>query len=51
MILEESFRVFQGRIAEEYERIVGELALVVIDTSSPIERGNKPGSDRLPLTH
>ncbi len=35
--LEESFRLFQGRIIEEYERMVDEFGLVVIDASLPIE--------------
>lgn len=35
--LEESFRIFQGRIIDEYERMVGEFGLVVIDASLPIE--------------
>ena len=35
--LEASFRVFQGRVIEEYERMVEEFGLVVIDASLPIE--------------
>jgi dTMP kinase len=35
--LEESFRLFQGRIIEEYERMVEEFGLIVIDASLPIE--------------
>ncbi len=35
--LEESFRMFQGRIIEEYERMVEEFGLVVIDASLPVE--------------
>ncbi len=35
--LEESFRMFQGRIIEEYERMVEEFGLIVIDASLPIE--------------
>jgi dTMP kinase len=35
--LEESFRVFQGRIIEEYEKMVSEFGLVVIDASLSIE--------------
>jgi dTMP kinase len=35
--LEESFRIFQGRIIEEYERMVEEFGLVVIDAGLPIE--------------
>jgi dTMP kinase len=35
--LEESFRIFQGRIIEEYERMVQEFGLVAIDASLPIE--------------
>jgi dTMP kinase len=34
---EESFRLFQARIINEYERIVEEFGLVVIDASLPIE--------------
>src|SRR5262244_4374052 len=35
--IEESFRVFQGRIIEEYEKMVSEFGLVVIDASRSIE--------------
>ena len=35
--LEKSFRIFQARIIEEYERMVKEFGLVVIDASLPIE--------------
>jgi len=35
--LEESFRVFQGRIIAEYESMVDEFGLVVIDASLPVE--------------
>jgi len=35
--LEESFRIFQGRIIEEYESMVEEFGFVVIDASLPIE--------------
>jgi dTMP kinase len=35
--IEESFRLFQGRIIEEYEKMVAEFALVVIDASQSIE--------------
>lgn len=34
---EESFRLFQGRILEEYERMVPEFDLQVIDATLPIE--------------
>jgi len=34
---EESFRMFQGRILEEYERMVPEFDLQVIDATLPIE--------------
>jgi dTMP kinase len=34
---EESFRIFQGRILEEYERMVPEFDLTVIDATLPIE--------------
>ncbi len=33
----ESFRIFQGRIREEYLRIVKEFGLVTIDASRTIE--------------
>ena len=35
--LEESFRLFQGRILEEYERMIPEFDLQVIDATLPIE--------------
>jgi len=35
--LEESFCVFQGRIIEEYEKMVDEFGLVVIDATRSIE--------------
>lgn len=35
--LEESFRIFQGRIIEEYERMVEEFGLVAIDASLSVE--------------
>src|SRR5947208_12984661 len=35
--LEESFRLFQGRIIEEYEKMVDEFGLVVIDATRSIE--------------
>ncbi len=35
--IEESFRIFQGRIIEEYEKMVQEYGLVVIDASQSIE--------------
>jgi dTMP kinase len=35
--IEESFRIFQGRIIEEYEKMVQEFGLVVIDASRSIE--------------
>src|SRR5215468_9000237 len=35
--LEESFRMFQGKIIEEYEKMVSEYGLVVIDASQSIE--------------
>ena len=34
---EESFRLFQGRILEEYERMIAEFDLHVIDATLPIE--------------
>ena len=35
--IEESFRIFQGRIVEEYEKMVEEFGLVVIDATLSIE--------------
>ena len=35
--IEESFRVFQGRIIEEYEKMVSEFGLVAIDATLSIE--------------
>ena len=35
--IEEGFRIFQGRIIEEYEKMVTEFGLTVIDASLPIE--------------
>jgi dTMP kinase len=35
--IEESFRIFQGRIIDEYEKMVSEFGLVVIDASLSIE--------------
>jgi dTMP kinase len=35
--IEESFRIFQGRIIEEYEKMVDEFGLVVIDATRSIE--------------
>ena len=35
--IEECFRIFQGRIIEEYEKMVGEFGLVVIDATLSIE--------------
>jgi dTMP kinase len=34
---EESFRIFQGRIIEEYEKMVPEFDLTVVDATLPIE--------------
>jgi dTMP kinase len=34
---EESFRMFQGRVIAEYERMIGEFGLTVIDATLPIE--------------
>src|SRR6202030_250896 len=34
---DESFRLFQGRILEEYEKMVPEFGLTVIDATLPIE--------------
>jgi dTMP kinase len=35
--IEKSFRIFQGRIVDEYEKMVSEYGLVVIDASQSIE--------------
>jgi dTMP kinase len=35
---EESFRLFQGRIIEEYEKMVPEFDITVIDATQPIEK-------------
>ena len=35
---EESFKIFQGKILEEYDRMVSEFGLTVIDASRSIER-------------
>ena len=35
--VEESFRLFQAHIIEEYEKMVGEFGLVVIDATRSIE--------------
>jgi dTMP kinase len=35
--IEESFRIFQGRIIDEYEKMVQEYNLIVIDASLSIE--------------
>ena len=37
-VLEDSFRVFQSRIIEEYEKMVDEFGLTVIDGTLPIEK-------------
>jgi dTMP kinase len=34
---DESFRLFQGRILEEYDKIIPEFGLTVIDATLPIE--------------
>lgn len=34
---EESYRIFQGRLVEEYDRIVDEFGLTVMDASQPVE--------------
>jgi dTMP kinase len=38
---EESFTVFQGRILEEYDRMVDEFGLTVIDATKSIEKQQK----------
>lgn len=35
--LEESFRLFQGRIIDEYEKMINEFGLVAIDATRSIE--------------
>jgi dTMP kinase len=35
---EESFTIFQGKILEEYDRMVSEFGLTLIDASRSIER-------------
>jgi dTMP kinase len=35
---EDSFKIFQGKILEEYDRMVSEFGLTVIDASRSIER-------------
>ncbi|MCA1636092.1 MAG: thymidylate kinase [Acidobacteria bacterium] len=35
---EESFKIFQGRILEEYDRMVAEFGLTVVDASRSIEK-------------
>src|SRR5688572_28568791 len=35
--IEESFRLFQGRIIDEYEKMINEFGLIVIDASLSIE--------------
>ena len=35
--IETSFRVYQGRIVEEYEKMIGEFGLVVVDATRSIE--------------
>ena len=39
--IEESFRIFQGRILEEYEAMAGEMGFHVIDATKSIERQQK----------
>lgn len=34
---EDSFRLFQGRILEEYEKMIPEFGLTVIDATMPVE--------------
>jgi dTMP kinase len=34
---DESFRLFQGRILEEYDKMIPEFGLTVIDATLPIE--------------
>ncbi len=35
---EESFRIFQGKILSEYDRMIEEFGLTLIDATRPIER-------------
>jgi dTMP kinase len=39
--IEESFRIFQGRILEEYEAMAEEMGFHVIDATKSIERQQK----------
>ncbi len=39
--IEESFRIFQGRILEEYEAMAAEMGFHVIDATKSIERQQK----------
>src|ERR1700683_409801 len=34
---EESFRLFQGRIVDEYEKMIPEFGLTVVDATLPVE--------------
>ena len=36
-IRSKSFRIFQGRILDEYERMIPEFGLTVIDATLPVE--------------
>ena len=42
---EESFRIFQARIIDEYEKIVPEFGLIVMDATLPIEEQQKQFRD------
>jgi dTMP kinase len=42
----ESFRIFQGRVIDEYERMVDEFGLEVIDASRPIPRQQQQMRER-----
>jgi len=46
---EESFKIFQGRILDEYDRMVSEFGLTVIDASRSIERQQR--EMRLLISH
>src|SRR5262249_52282668 len=39
--VEESFRIFQGRILDEYDAMAGEMGFHVIDASASIEQQQK----------
>ena len=46
----ESFRIFQGRILDEYERMIPEFSLTVIDATLPVEEQQSQGAAHCPGT-